>query len=106
MDTEQLKIGNCPHCTNVIFKNGVFISDASFTTRCPNCQKLLDVEIKTKIEITIRPAERYLSEKKPRFGKLSVIFGFTTQPLTAHCLLCVTCGMQACGYLCCRLIFI
>ncbi len=74
MDQDQLNIGNCPHCTRIIFKNGAFNSDASFTMRCPSCQKLLEIEIRTKIEIVIKPAERYLTEKKPKFGKLPLLF--------------------------------
>ena len=74
MDQDQLNIGNCPHCTNIIFKNGAFNSNASFTMRCPSCQKLLEIEIRTKIEITIKPAERYLQEKKKKFGKLPIVF--------------------------------
>ncbi|OHA64226.1 MAG: hypothetical protein A2842_00260 [Candidatus Wildermuthbacteria bacterium RIFCSPHIGHO2_01_FULL_48_25] len=89
MDQEQLNIGNCPHCTKIIFKNGAFNSNASFTMRCPSCQKLLEIEIRTKIEIVIKSAERYLSEKKPKLGKLPVIFGFLNQLPMAHCLICL-----------------
>lgn len=94
MEEEKLNIGNCPHCTKIIFKNGAFNSNASFTMRCPSCQKLLHIEIRTKIEIVIKPAERYVSEKKPKFGKLSVAF---LAPLPAtHCLMCacVVCGQH------------
>ncbi len=89
MDQEQLNIGNCPHCTKIIFKNGAFNSDASFTMRCPSCQKLLEIEIRTKIEIIIKPAERYLTEKKSKLGKLSAIFGFLNPLPMAHCLICL-----------------
>lgn len=89
MDQKQSNIGNCPHCTKVIFKNGAFKAEASFTMRCPSCQKLLEIEIKIKIEIVIKPAERYLSEKNLKLGKLPVFFGFFNQlPMVAHCLLC------------------
>jgi phage FluMu protein Com len=90
-EPQQLNIGNCPHCTKIIFKNGAFASNASFTMRCPSCQKLLEIEIRTKIEIIIKPVERYVSEKKPKFGKLPIAFlSFTHMP-TLGCLLCTVC---------------
>lgn len=106
MDQEQLNIGNCPHCTKIIFKNGAFNSNASFTMRCPSCQKLLEIEIRTKIEIIIKPAERYISEKKPKFGKLPIIFLFplTSVPSFACiCLImkCVDCVSDCVTALCC-----
>lgn len=89
MEEDKLNIGNCPHCTKIIFKNGAFNSNASFTMRCPGCQKLLHIEIRTKIEIIIKPADTYLTEKKPKFGKLSIAF---LMPLPAtHCVVCVCC---------------
>ena len=87
MDQEPLNIGNCPHCTNIVFKNGAFNSNASFTMRCPSCQKLLEIEIKTRIEITIKPAERYLKEKKPKFGRLPLLFLIPIPP--SSCAVCV-----------------
>lgn len=58
---EQPHIGNCPHCTKVIFKDATFNSEASFSMRCPHCQKTVKVQIKRKIEIITgscnRPAE-------------------------------------------------
>jgi len=96
MDHDQLNIGNCPHCTNIIFKNGAFNSNASFTMRCPSCQKLLEIEIRTKIEITIKPAERYLKGKKPKLGNLSAIFGFLNQPSVVNCAICVGCWITDC----------
>lgn len=96
MDQEQLNIGNCPHCTNIIFKNGVFSSNASFTMRCPSCKKLLEIEIKTRVEIIIKPAGRYLTEKKPKLGNLSAIFGFLNQPsMVNNCALCL-CWVMDC----------
>lgn len=86
MDQEPLNIGNCPHCTNIVFKNGAFNSNASFTMRCPSCQKLLEIEVRTKIEITIKQAERYISPKKPKFGKLSIAFLLPFP--TANCVVC------------------
>jgi len=82
MDQDQLNIGNCPHCTKIIFKNGAFSSNASFMMRCPSCQKLLEIEIRTKIEIVIKSAARYLSEKSKKLGKLPIVFAFLNhQPL-------------------------
>lgn len=56
-------LGNCPHCTNIIFKDAVFNSEATFSMRCPHCNKNLKVIIRQKIEITIMPAH---VEVKPR----------------------------------------
>lgn len=50
---EQVGIGNCPHCTKIIFKDAVFNSEASFSTRCPHCNKAVKVIIKRKVEITL-----------------------------------------------------
>lgn len=57
MDKEEFNVGNCPHCTKVIFRDGKFNSEATFTTRCPHCQKPLKVTIRKKIEIIIVPIE-------------------------------------------------
>lgn len=46
-------IGNCPHCTKIIFKEAVFNSEASFSMRCPHCNKSVKVIIKHKIEIIL-----------------------------------------------------
>ena len=96
MDQDQLNIGNCPHCTNIIFKNGAFNSNASFTMRCPSCQKLLEIEIRTKIEIIIKPAERYIQEKKKKFGKLPIIFLIPLS--TPSCYLCFCLIMECTNY--------
>ena len=57
MDKEEYNVGNCPHCTKVIFRDGKFNSEATFTTRCPHCQKPLRVTIRKRIEIIIVPLE-------------------------------------------------
>jgi hypothetical protein len=57
MDKEEYNVGNCPHCTKVIFRDGKFNSEATFTTRCPHCQKPLRVTIRKRIEIIIMPLE-------------------------------------------------
>lgn len=53
MSKESLSTGNCPYCTKIIFKDAVFNSEASFSTRCPHCNKSVRVLIKHKIEIAI-----------------------------------------------------
>lgn len=58
MDKEEYNVGNCPHCTKVIFRDGKFNSEATFTTRCPHCQKPLRVTIRKRIEIIIVPLEQ------------------------------------------------
>lgn len=50
---EQVSIGNCPHCTKIIFKDAVFNSEASFSTRCPHCNKAVRVLVKHKVEVTL-----------------------------------------------------
>lgn len=100
MDQESLNIGNCPHCTNIIFKNGVFNSNASFTMRCPKCQKLLEIEIKTRVEITIKVAERYIAEKKPKFGKLSIIFPMSIYSVHCFTFACLMVNCAGCLCLC------
>jgi len=57
MDKQDCKMGNCPHCTKVIFRDGNFNCEAAFTTRCPHCQKPLKVIVRKKIEIIIVPIE-------------------------------------------------
>lgn len=65
MDAEEkTNLGNCPHCTNIIFKDGVFNSEATFSMRCPHCNKNLKVIVKTKIEIIILPAHNEVAKKK------------------------------------------
>ena len=62
MEKEEYNVGNCPHCTKIIFRDGKFNSEATFTTRCPHCQKPLKVTIRKRIEIIIVPL---LPEPKP-----------------------------------------
>lgn len=54
---EQDSIGNCPHCTKIIFKDAIFNSEASFSTRCPHCSKPVRVIVKHKVEITLVPVQ-------------------------------------------------
>ncbi len=62
MDKQEFNMGNCPYCTKVIFRDGKFNCEATFTTRCPHCQKSLRVTVIKKIEIIIVPL---LNEPKP-----------------------------------------
>ena len=55
MNKDQLTIGNCPHCTNTIFRDGSFGAEATFSIRCPYCKKFVKVEIVTRLEIRITP---------------------------------------------------
>ncbi len=65
MAAEELttNLGNCPHCTNIIFKDAVFNSEATFSMRCPHCNKNLKVIIRQRVEIVILPVH---VEAKPR----------------------------------------
>ena len=70
MDREE-NIGNCPHCTRIIFKDAVFNSEASFSTRCPHCNKAVKVIIKHKVEIKlIAVTDERNSKKGPGPGIL------------------------------------
>ena len=68
---EPTNIGNCPHCTNIIFKDAVFNSEGRFSMRCPHCSKTLKVIIKRKIDIIILPATQ--EKKKIGPGVVAVI---------------------------------
>ncbi len=60
---EQPNVANCPHCTKIIFKDGVFNSEASFSTRCPHCNKSVKVIVKHKLEIILIAVH---DEQKPK----------------------------------------
>lgn len=64
MDREE-NIGNCPHCTRIIFKDAIFNSEASFSTRCPHCNKPVRVIIKHKVEIKLIAVT---DERNPKKG--------------------------------------
>ena len=66
-------LGNCPHCTNIIFKDAVFNSEASFSMRCPHCNKNLKVIIKRRIDIVILPVDNAVKPKKTGPGLVAVI---------------------------------
>lgn len=57
MDKDEPNVGNCPHCTKVIFRDAVFNSEAIFVTRCPHCQKPVKVCIRKKVEIILLPID-------------------------------------------------
>ena len=57
MDRDESNVGNCPHCTKVIFRDAVFNSEAVFVTRCPHCQKPVKVCIRKKVEIILLPID-------------------------------------------------
>ena len=75
---EPTNLGNCPHCTNIIFKDAVFNSEGRFSMRCPHCNKTLKVIIKRTIEIIILPAS---PEIKKGPGVVAVILIINLQPL-------------------------
>ncbi len=57
MDRDESNVGNCPHCTKVIFRDAVFNSEAIFITRCPHCQKPVKVCVRKKVEIILLPVD-------------------------------------------------
>ena len=61
---EKANTDNCPYCTKIIFKDASFNSEASFSMRCPHCNKNLKVIIKYKVDITILPAHEEHNTKK------------------------------------------
>lgn len=80
MDKEkQSSIGNCPHCTKIIFKDAVFNCEASFATRCPNCNKAVRVIVKHKMELTLIATQDELRPKKLGAGP-----GLTVLILVLH----------------------
>ena len=82
---EQPDIGNCPHCTKIIFKNAVFNSEAAFSMRCPHCNKTVRVIIKHKIEIVILPVQEGLNQKKgPSHGMIAIILTLYLPPMIYH----------------------
>lgn len=70
---EPTNLGNCPHCTNIIFKDATFNSEATFSMRCPHCNKTLKVIVKTKIEIIILPVQQDAAKKNKGPGLVAVI---------------------------------
>jgi len=87
---ETVNIGNCPHCTKIIFKDATFNSEASFSMRCPHCNKTVRVIIKHRIEIKIVPVHEEQKPKKagPAGGTsaIMVIIILYLPPLI-HCLM-------------------
>ena len=83
---DQPHIGNCPHCTKVIFKEATFNSEASFSMRCPHCNKTVRVLIKHKIEITIIAVDVESKQKKmgPGHGLVAFFFVLYLPPLIHH----------------------
>jgi len=85
MDREdQTNIGNCPHCTKIIFKDAIFNSEASFSMRCPHCNKTVRVIIKHKIEITILPVHDERNPKKGPGPGIVVVVLVLYLPMLVH----------------------
>jgi endogenous inhibitor of DNA gyrase (YacG/DUF329 family) len=72
---EKTSIGNCPHCTKIIFKDAIFNSEASFSMRCPHCNKPVKVIIKHRVEIILIAIHEPSTHKKtgPGSGIVMVI---------------------------------
>ena len=86
MDREnQNNIGNCPHCTRIIFKDAIFNSEASFSTRCPHCNKAVKVIIKHKVEITLIAVQSERNLKKgPGSGIVVIFLALYLPPIIHH----------------------
>jgi len=85
MDREENNIGNCPHCTRIIFKDAIFNSEASFSTRCPHCNKAVRVIIKHKVEIKLIAVTDERNPKKgPGSGIVVVILALYLPTIIHH----------------------
>ena len=74
MDRDESNVGNCPHCTKVIFRDAVFNSEAVFITRCPHCQKPVKVCIRKKVEIVLLPVDDRKGSNNPGTKLTMIIF--------------------------------
>jgi DNA-directed RNA polymerase subunit RPC12/RpoP len=74
-------LGNCPHCTNIIFKDAVFNSEATFSMRCPHCNKTLKVIVKTRVEIVILPVSNEHKQKRSGPGLVAVLLVLYLPPV-------------------------
>jgi len=81
MDKDEPNIGNCPHCTKIIFRDAVFNSEAVFVTKCPHCQKPVKVCIRKKVEIILLPIEDRKGNGKPGMKHLMIIFVLFLPPV-------------------------
>jgi len=74
MDRDESNVGNCPHCTKVIFRDAVFNSEAVFVTRCPHCQKPVKVCIRKKVEVILLPMDDRKGSDKSGTKLTGVVF--------------------------------
>ena len=82
---DQTNIGNCPHCTKIIFKDATFNSEASFSTRCPHCTKAVRVIIKHKVEIILIAVTDDRKQKKgPGHGMIAILLVIYLPPIVHH----------------------
>jgi hypothetical protein len=85
MDKEDKpNIGNCPHCTRIIFKDAIFNSEASFSTRCPHCNKAVRVIIQHKVEIRLIAVQDERNLKKGPGPGIVVVFLVLYAPTIIH----------------------
>jgi acetyl-CoA carboxylase beta subunit len=73
MDKDESNVGNCPHCTKIIFRDAVFNSEAVFVTRCPHCQKPVKVCIRKRVEIILLPLDDRKEKYNTGITKLTII---------------------------------
>jgi len=73
MDKDESNVGNCPHCTKIIFRDAVFNSEAVFVTRCPHCQKPVKVCIRKRVEIILLPLDDRKGKDNTGITKLTII---------------------------------
>ncbi|OQA35497.1 MAG: hypothetical protein BWY53_00771 [Parcubacteria group bacterium ADurb.Bin326] len=74
MDRDESNVGNCPHCTKIIFRDAVFNSEAVFVTRCPHCQKPVKVCIRKKVEIILLPIDESKNGDKTKIKPNGILF--------------------------------
>lgn len=81
MDKDESNVGNCPHCTKIIFRDAVFNSEAVFLTKCPHCQKPVKVCIRKKVEIILLPVDDRKGNNKTGIKHLMIIFVLFLPPV-------------------------
>lgn len=74
MDRDESNVGNCPHCTKIIFRDAVFNSEAVFVTRCPHCQKPVKVCVRKKVEVILLPMDDRKGSDKSCMKLTGIVF--------------------------------
>jgi len=49
------KLGHCPYCTKILFKDASFKDEADFETNCHHCGKPIIVCVQKELVMVIKP---------------------------------------------------